>query len=81
MGKLNLFDHLSNAIDVVDHVSSAADYMKSERYRLERELIKKYEKKVDTLVAFFLILWLSMIIGTIVLCVSGNDIILRLLHV
>lgn len=42
--------------------------------------VQKLRKRTDFVAGLTVVLWLVLIIGTIVLCVTGNDIVLELLH-
>lgn len=55
------------------------DYYEKQR---EGELIKaqKISRRSDFVANLMVILWVVFIVGTIILCVTGNDIVLKVLH-
>lgn len=70
---------LKGVNDVRDHYRAGRDYYDRER---EGELIKaqKISRRSDFVSNLMVILWVVFIVGTIILCVTGNDIVLKVLH-
>lgn len=68
-----------NLLDVADHVSYGIKYRNSKYFKNDRSRANKIDSFAHYLGWFFIILWGMIIIGTIVLCVTGNDIVLRFL--
>lgn len=70
---------LKGVNDVRDHYRTGRDYYDQQR---EGELIKaqKISRRSDFVANLMVILWVVFIVGTIILCVTGNDIVLKVLH-
>ena len=64
---------------VLKHAKDVNGYNKSleaKRYWIELEKAKERTRRV---IILNLLIWIILIIGTIVLCVTGNDVVLRIL--
>ena len=72
-------DTVENIFDVVAHAKVGYQYRKSEHYREACRKAAKIDRFAFGLAWFFIILWIFIAIGTVVLCVTGNDCILRFL--
>lgn len=71
----------SNALKVTDiynNISNHSNRSKTKEYQEMIDKTNKYEKASDALLIVFFLLYVAIIIATVVLCVTGNDIILRL---
>lgn len=66
--------------DVRDHYRSGKKYYNSEEAQVDFAKAEKLSQKSDFVTGLMVVLWLVLIIGTIVLCVTGNDIVLEFLH-
>ncbi len=78
-----VMDTANNTLDGVNDVRN--HYKNGKRYLKEQSAeddirVHKINRKTNFVVRLMLILWAVMIIGTIVLCVTGNDIVLQVLH-
>ena len=78
-----VMDTANNTLDGVNDVRN--HYKNGKRYLKEQSAeddikVQKINRKTNFVVRLMLILWAVMIIGTIVLCVTGNDIVLQVLH-
>lgn len=78
-----VMDTANNTLDGVNDVRN--HYKNGKRYLKEQSAeddikVQKINRKTNFVVRLMLILWAMMIIGTIVLCVTGNDIVLQVLH-
>lgn len=92
---MEILDKLRDVSDLVDSASDALNSVERlgetyEKSRNDRESGRKafyeresnrYWNKTKRLMAFCIILWLFFIVATIVLCIQGNDIILRYMHI
>lgn len=84
LGKTNqVMDTANNTLEGVNDVRN--HYKNGKRYLKEQSAeddikVQKINRKTNFVVRLMLILWAVMIIGTIVLCVTGNDIVLQMLH-
>lgn len=79
----NIMDTANNTLEGVNDVRN--HYKNGKRYLKEQSAeddikVQKINRKTNFVVRLMLILWAVMIIGTIVLCVMGNDIVLQVLH-
>ena len=70
---------LEGVNDVRNHYKNGKRYLK-EQSAEDDIMVQKINRKTNFVVRLMLILWAVMIIGTIVLCVMGNDIVLQVLH-
>ena len=59
---------------------NATKYYNSNQAKADLMVVQKLRKRTDFVAGLTVVLWLVLIIGTIVLCVTGNDIVLELLH-
>lgn len=55
-------------------------YYNSNQAKADLMVVQKLRKRTDFVAGLTVVLWLVLIIGTIVICVTGNDIVLELLH-
>jgi hypothetical protein len=65
---------------VRDHYRSGKKYYNSKKAQVDFAKAEKFNRQSDFVTGLMVVLWLVLIIGTIVLCVTGNDIVLELLH-
>lgn len=70
---------LNGVNDVRNHYKKGKRYLKEQSVKDDIK-VQKIKRKTNFVVRLMLILWAMMIIGTIVLCVTGNDIVLQVLH-
>lgn len=70
---------LEGVNDVRNHYKNGKRYLKEQSAEDDIK-VQKINRKTNFVVRLMLILWAVMIIGTIVLCVMGNDIVLQVLH-
>lgn len=70
---------LEGVNDVRNHCKNGKRYLKEQSAEDDIK-VQKINRKTNFVVRLMLILWAVMIIGTIVLCVTGNDIVLQMLH-
>ena len=70
---------LEGVNDVRNHYKNGKRYLKEQSTEDDIK-VQKINRKTNFVVRLMLILWAVMIIGTIVLCVTGNDIVLQVLH-
>ena len=63
---------LNSMTEISDHYVNQA--------KADLMVVQKLRKRTDFVAGLTVVLWLVLIIGTIVLCVTGNDIVLKLLH-
>lgn len=70
---------LEGVNDVRNHYKNGKRYLKEQSAEDDIK-VQKINRKTNFVVRLMLILWAVMIIGTIVLCVTGNDIVLQMLH-
>ncbi len=68
-----------NLLDTVDHVGYGLKYRTSKSYHYDRSKADKIDRFSHFLGWFFIALWGVILIATIVLCVTGNDAVLRFL--
>lgn len=73
-------DTVQEGIDIKNHIGAAKRYHDSGQYKRDKKLADKYESKERRWMICSFLLWVIMIIATIVLCISGNDVILQLLY-
>lgn len=85
MGKIS---ELHSVIAALENMTGAAERLE-ESYKTSRkdmesgmkeyysQEIRRYWRKTKILFLFCIIVWLILIIATIVLCIQGNDIVLR----
>ena len=73
-------DVLGEVAEVSQHYQAGRDYISSEEYDQDLIAVRRIEKMSSFVMVFMMVLWAILIIGTIYLCVTGNDIVLRLLH-
>ena len=66
---------------IVTAYRSNKEYQNSQEWQEELRQIEKYARLSTIIESIYLLLWLTMIIATIVLCCTGNDIVLRFLHI
>lgn len=71
---------LEGVNDVRNHYRYGRDYYYSDEAKADFAKAKKINRRTDFIAGLTVILWIAIIIGTIVLCVTGNDIILQILH-
>lgn len=71
---------LEGVNDVRNHYRSGRAYYNSEQAKADFAKASKINRKSYFVSYLMVILWVVIIIGTIVLCVTGNDIILEVLH-
>ncbi len=83
---MGLFNDLDKALDIANEVRDEAKYIKgkmdyytSEKFERDRQLVAKLQKQTTFIVRLTLLIWIILIIATIVFCVIGNDIVLKLL--
>lgn len=81
-------DTLNNVSRVTGDISTIGKSYKKRKMdkesgeldRINQEIIR-YDKKGSRLIRCTLILWAALIIATIFLCITGNDVVLRFLHI
>lgn len=71
---------LKGVSDVRDHYRSGKKYYNSKKAQVGFAKAEKFNRQSDFVTGLMVVLWLVFIIGTIVLCVTGNDIVLEFLH-
>lgn len=74
-------DEYREGVRFANHVDDAIDYYNSEEREMDLQIIESYDRKNNISAILFIILWILIIVATIVLCVTGNDVILKLLHI
>ncbi len=67
--------------NVIKNLIEGQNYSKTEKYKKELAEAKRIDKKGDRMMYFFIVLWLIMIGATIIMCIMGNDVLLRVLHI
>lgn len=72
-------DTAENIFHAVDHANYGFKYRTSDGYRADRRKAARIDRLSFFLGWFFIILWVVILIATIVLCVTGNDAVLRFL--
>lgn len=65
--------------DQYQDYEAGCEYGRSEQYKRDLQKTKRIENRMVRRQIFFVLLWITMIVVTIVLCVTGNDCFLRLL--
>lgn len=70
-----------SAMNIANNISENSQYSKTDQYKNDFLKSIKIETKSRRLLKFSLLLWTLMIVITIILCIIGNDIILRFLHI
>ena len=70
---------LNSMTEISDHYVNGKKY-NSNQAKADLMVVQKLRKRTDFVAGLTVVLWLVLIIGTIVLCVTGNDIVLELLH-
>lgn len=71
---------LNSMTEISDHYVNGEKYYNSKQAKADLVEVQKLRKRTDFVAGLTVVLWLVLIIGTIVLCVTGNDIVLELLH-
>ncbi|MCI7132106.1 MAG: hypothetical protein MSA09_16445 [Lachnospiraceae bacterium] len=74
-------DDCRNIEGIVAGYKSNKEYRNSQEWQEEIRQIKKYARIATILESIYLLLWLAMIVGTIALCCTGNDVVLRFFHI
>ena len=74
-------DGYRDGMEIADRYERAQEYINSEQRQKEHAKAQKIERVDGNIIKFFVGLWILMILCTIILCVMGNDIILRLMGV
>lgn len=77
-GKAN--NALGGVNDVRSHYQNGKNYYNSEQRKMDFAKAEKIDNKSSFVSVLMIVLWVIQIIGTIVMCVSGNDMILQYLH-
>ena len=71
---------LNSMTEISDHYVNGKKYYNSNQAKADLMVVQKLRKRTDFVAGLTVVLWLVLIIGTIVLCVTGNDIFFELLH-
>lgn len=71
---------LNSMTEISDHYVNGKKYYNSKKAQVDFAKAEKFNRQSDFVTGLMVVLWLVLIIGTIVLCVTGNDIVLELLH-
>ncbi len=77
-GIKNVTDTCDNISNTFKNVKSYARFWSSDEYSQKSAEIKKYKQKSNRVFKVFVFIYIAMIISTIILCITNNDIILRL---
>ena len=76
----SVYSNVGNTLRTMNEVNDAVNWSKSEEKQKELDEAQRYRDKAVFLERVFIVIWLVIIVTTIVLCVKGDDIILRLMH-
>lgn len=76
----SVYNNVGNTLRTMNEVNDAVNWRKSEEKQKEFAEAQRYRDKAVFLTRVFSLIWLVIIVSTIVLCVKGDDIILRLMH-
>ena len=72
---------INSGMDIKGSFDSAHSYYNSSQRKADLAKANKIYKKERIFMKFSIILWIAIIVSTIYLCVTGNDIVLKLLHI
>ena len=72
-------DTIKNITGTVYHAVEGLEYYASEKYQADRRKADRINTFSRFLLIFTIILWAAILITTIVLCATGNDVVLRFL--
>lgn len=70
---------VENIFDVVAHGKAGYQYRTSKQYREDCRKAERIDRFSFGLAWFFIVLWIIILIATVVLCITGNDTVLRFL--
>ena len=71
---------LNSMTEISDHYVNGKKYYNSNQAIADLMVVQKLRKRTDFVAGLTVVLWFVLIIVIIVLCVTGNDIVLELLH-
>lgn len=81
---LKLVDGISKVTGDISSIGKSynrrqKDKESGELDRINQE-VRRYDQKMNRLAICTLVLWVAVIIATIILCLTGNDVVLSFLH-
>lgn len=82
---MNTLSAVSKVTGDISSIGNSYNRRQQSKESGELERIKQqiaiYDKKMARLIRCGLILWIALIVVTVILCITGNDIVLRFLHI
>ena len=76
----NINNKARKVVGTMESINATKNLISSGQGQRNWEEAARIMNKTEKMIGCFMLLWAIMIIGTIVLCVIGEDIVLRMLH-